>query len=62
MIDENVCSGKCPEFTKLNGILLTTLGLYNISQKRQGHFHPTSKPAVSLSRELSCLLDEIRLG
>ena len=62
IIDEDVRSGKCPEFDKLNGMLLTTLGLYNISQKRQGHFRRTSNPAVSLSRELSGLLDEIRQG
>ena len=61
-INEDVRSGKCPEFAKLNGILLTTLGWYNISQKRQGYFRRTSNPAVSLSRELFWLLDEIRLG
>jgi len=62
MINEDVHSGKCPEFTKLNGILLT-LDWYNISQQwRKVFFYCTSNPAVSISRELSGLLDEIRLG
>jgi len=62
MINKDVCSGKCPGFAKLNGILLTTLGWYNISQKRQVYFRPTSNPAVSLRRELFFLLDDIRLA
>lgn len=62
MINEDVRSGECPGFAKLNGILLITLDWYNISQKRQVYFRPTSNPAVSLSRELFWLLDEICLG
>ncbi len=62
MINEDVRSGKRPGFAKLNGILLISLDWYNISQKRQGYFRRTNNPAVSLSRELFWLLDEIRLG
>jgi len=61
-INEDVRSGKCPGFAKLNGILLISLDWHNISQKREVYFRPTSKPAVSLSRELFFLLDEIRFG
>ena len=62
MIDEDVRSGKSPGLTKLNGILLA-LDWSNISRQwRKVFFYPTSKPAVSLSRELSGLLDEIRQG
>ena len=61
-INEDVRSGKRPGFAKLNGILLISLDWYNISQKRQGYFRRTNNPAVSLSRELFWLLDEIRLG
>ena len=61
-INQDVRSGKCPGFAKLNGILLISLDWYNISQKRQVYFRPTSNPAVSLSRELFFLLDDIRLG
>ena len=62
MINEDVRSGKCPGFAKLNGILLITLDWDNISQWRKVYFYPASNPAVSLSRELSDLLEEIRLG
>ena len=61
-INKDIRSGKCPEFAKLNGILLISLDWYNISQKRQGYFRNTNNPAVSLSRELFWLLNEIRLG
>jgi len=61
-INEDVRSGKCPGFAKLNGILFISLDWYNISQKREVYFRRTSNPAVSLSRELSFLLYEIRLG
>jgi len=62
MINEDVRSGKCPGFAKLNGILFMSLDWYNISQKREVYFRRTSNPAVSLSRELFFLLCEIRLG
>ncbi len=62
MINKDVRSGKCPGLAKLNGILLTSLDWYNISQRRKTFFYCTSKPAVSLSQELSSLLDEVRLG
>ena len=61
-INQDVRSGKCPGFAKLNGILLITLYWYNISQKRRVYFRPISNPAVSLNRELFFLLDDIRLG
>ena len=61
-INEDVRSGKCLGLARLNGILLISLDWYNISQKREVYFHPTSKPAVPLRRELFFLLDEIRLG
>ncbi len=61
-INEDVRSEKCLGLTKLNGILLV-LDWYNISQQwRKVFFYSTSNPAVSFSRELSCLLDEIRFG
>ncbi|MEE9366540.1 MAG: hypothetical protein V3W44_07635 [Dehalococcoidales bacterium] len=61
-INEDVCLGKCLGFAKLNGILLITVDWYNNSQRRKVYFYPTSNPTVSLSRELSSLLDEIRQG
>ena len=61
-INEDVRSGKCPGFAKLNGILLISLDWYNISQGRRVFFFSASKPAVSLRRELFFLLDGIRLG
>jgi len=61
-INEDVCLGKCLGLAKLNGILLITVDWYNNSQRRKVYFYPTSNPAVSLSRELSSLLDNIRLG
>jgi len=62
MINEDVRSGKCPEFAKLNGILLA-LDWCNISQQwRNVHFFRASNPAVPLSRELYVLLDKICLG
>jgi len=61
-INEDVRSGKCLEFAKLNGILLITVDWYNISQGRKVFFYRTSNPAVSLSRELSSLLDKICFG
>ena len=62
MINEDVRSGKCPGFAKLNAILLITVDGYNISRWRNVFFYRTSNPAVSLSRELSGLLDNIRIG
>jgi hypothetical protein len=62
MINKDVRSDKCPGLAKLNGILLT-LDWYNISQQwRKAYFYRTCNPAVSLSRELSGLLDKICLG
>jgi len=61
-INEDVRSGKCPGLARLNGILLITLDWYNISHRRNVFFYPTSKPAVSLRRELFFLLDDIRFG
>jgi len=61
-INQDVRSGKCPGFARLNGILLILLDWYNISQKREVYFRPTSNPAVSLRRELFFLLDNICLG
>ena len=61
-INKDVCHGKCPGFAKLNGILLIIVDWYNISQRRKVFFYPTCNPAVSLSRELSGLLDNIYLG
>jgi hypothetical protein len=61
-INKDVRSGKCPEFAKLNGILLISLDWYNISQGRRVFFFSASKPAVSLRRELFFLLDDIRHG
>jgi len=61
-INQDVRSGKCPGLAKLNGILLITLHWYNISQERQVYFRQTSNPAISLSRELFFLLDDIHHG
>ena len=61
-INEDIWSGKCPGFAKLNGILLITVDWYNISQRRKVYFYRTSNPAVSISWELSALLDKICLG
>lgn len=61
-INEDVRSGKCPGFAKLNGILLISLDWYNISQGRRVFFYSASKSAVSLRRELFFLLDDIRLA
>ena len=62
MINEDVRSGKCPGFAKLNGILLRS-DWNNISQQwRNVFFYRTSNPAVSLSRELSALLDKLCFG
>jgi len=61
-INQDVRSGKYPGFPKLNGILLAS-DWYNISQQwRKVYFFATSSPVVSLSRELSALLDKICLG
>ncbi len=62
MINKDVHSGKCLGFAKLNGILLITVNVYNISQRRKVYFYPTSYHAVPLSRELDGLLDRICLG
>jgi len=62
MINEDVRSGTGPGFAKLNGILLITVDGYNISKWRNAFFYRTSNPAISLSRELSGLLDNICLG
>lgn len=62
MINEDVRYGKCPEFAKLNGILLVS-DWYNVSQQwRSAYFFATNNPAVSLSRELSSLLNKIYSG
>jgi len=62
MINEAVRSEKCLGLAKLNGLLLA-LDWYNISQQwRKVFFYPASNPAVSLSRELSDLIDKIRHG
>ena len=62
MINEDVRSGKCQGFAKLNGILLTS-DWNNISQQwRNVFFYHTSNPTVTLRRELSGLLDKICLG
>ena len=61
-INKDVRSGKCPEFARLNGILLISLDWYNISQGRRVFFFSASKSAVSLRRELFFLLDDIRHG
>ena len=59
MINKDVSSGKCLGLAKLNGILLA-LDWYNISQQwRKVFCFPTRNPAVSISRELSDLLDKI---
>ena len=61
-INEDVRSGKCQGFAKLNGILLTS-DWNNISQQwRNVFFYCTSNPAVSLGREVSSLLDKICFG
>ena len=62
MINEDVRSGKCLEFAKLNGILLITVDCYNISQRRKVFFYPTCNSAVPLSLELCDLLNQIRFG
>jgi len=62
MINKDIRSGKCPEFVKLNGILLITVGWYNISQSRGVFYYPTSNPAISLSNELSEFFNNIRIG
>lgn len=59
-IDTDTHSGKCPQLSKLNGILLITLDSYNITHWRKGFFYRTNNPSISLSRELTCLLDDIR--
>ncbi len=60
-INEDIRSGKCPGIAKLNGILLSW-DWDNISRWRNVFFYRTSSPAVTLSRELSGLLDKICLG
>jgi hypothetical protein len=62
MINEEVRYDKCPGFAKLNGILLITVNGFNIPQWRQVFFYSTSNPAVSLSRELLSLLENIYFG
>jgi len=62
MINEDVRSGKCLEFAKLNGILLITVDYYNISQRRRVFFYRTYNSAVPLSFELCDLLNQIRFG
>jgi len=61
-INQDVRSGKCPRLAKLNGILLAS-DWHNISQQwRNVYRFATSNPVVSLSRELSGLLDNICFG
>jgi hypothetical protein len=61
-INEDVRSGRSSGFAKLNGILLA-VDWNNISQQwRKVYFFRTSNPAVSLSREVSSLLDRIYSG
>jgi len=62
MINEDVRSGKCMEFAKLNGILLITVDCYNVSQRRNVFFYPTCNSAVPLSLELCDLLNQISFG
>lgn len=62
MINEDVRSGKCLEFAKINGILLITVDWYNLSQRRKVFFYPTCNSAVPLSLELCDLLNQIRFG
>jgi len=62
MVDEAVCSGECPGFSRLNGILLVSLDCYNISQKRNAFFFLTGKPDVTLTPEVLNLLSRISLG
>jgi len=62
MINQDVRSGKYPRLAKLNGILLAS-DWHNISQQwRNVYCFATSNPVVSLSRELSGLLDKICFG
>ena len=62
MVDEAVCSGECPGFSRLNGILLVSLDCYNISQKRNAFFFLTGKPDVPLTPEVLNLLSRIYSG
>jgi len=62
MVGEAVCSGECPGFSRLNGILLVSLGCYNISQKRNVFFFLTGKPDVPLTPEVLNLLSRIYSG
>jgi len=62
MVNEAVCSGKCPGLGRLNGILFVSLERYNISHKRRAFFYSTGKPDVSIPPQILVLLKEIRLG
>jgi predicted nucleic acid-binding protein len=62
MIDEDVHSGRCSGLGRLNGILLVSLGQYNISRDRMVFFWRTGKPDVLLSQGIGSFLDRIRLG
>jgi hypothetical protein len=61
MVSEAVCSGKCSDLGRLNGILLVS-DWFNISHKRMVFFYPTGKPDVPLTPEVLNLLSRISLG
>ncbi len=61
MVNEAVCSDKCPGLGRLNGILLVS-SVGNIRQKRNAFFYPTDKPDVSIPLGILDLLKKIRLG
>lgn len=61
MVSEAVCSGKCSDLGRLNGILLVS-DWFNISHKRMVFFYSTGKPDVPLTPEVLNLLSRISLG
>ncbi len=61
MVNEAVCSGKCSDLGRLNGILLVS-DSFNISHRRKVFFYSTGKPDVPLTPEVLNLLSRIRLG
>lgn len=62
MVNEAVCSDKCPGLGRLNGILFVSLESYNISHKRRVLFYSTGKPDVPLTPGVKNLLSSISLG
>ena len=62
MVNDAVCSDKCPSLGRLNGILFVGILSYNISQRRNAFFYPTDRPDVSLTSEMINLLGSISLG